>query len=146
MIPRAPGDGRALVVSRLEPHTSVVVDEEDDFDITPAIRHYLGAFERGLSAEGDDAGPAVDDRESSFKSLKRDQRLRLRSRNRRLTPRETEVLKLRCAGLTYEVIAERLTISIKTVDQHCRSIATKVGTGNPYLTAIWAVREGLVDP
>lgn len=44
-----------------------------------------------------------------------------------LTEREAEVLKLVAAGLSNAAIAERLTVSPRTVNAHLRSIFTKLG-------------------
>jgi predicted ATPase/DNA-binding CsgD family transcriptional regulator len=44
-----------------------------------------------------------------------------------LTAREVEVLRLAAQGLSYAQIAERLTISARTVDAHLRSIYSKLG-------------------
>ncbi len=43
-----------------------------------------------------------------------------------LTPREYEVLDLRCHGLTAVQIADRLAISPKTVDAHIEHVARKL--------------------
>jgi DNA-binding NarL/FixJ family response regulator len=42
-----------------------------------------------------------------------------------LTTRETEVLRLRASGLANQVIADRLNISLKTLESHVRSVCTK---------------------
>lgn len=44
-----------------------------------------------------------------------------------LTPRQTEVLSLLAADLTYQQIAERLHLSIKTVDHHVTAVRGQVG-------------------
>jgi DNA-binding NarL/FixJ family response regulator len=44
-----------------------------------------------------------------------------------LTAREVEVLRHAAQGLSYAQIAERLTISARTVDAHLRSIYSKLG-------------------
>ena len=47
-----------------------------------------------------------------------------------LTRRQTEVLRLLAYSLTYRAIADRLHISIKTVDHHVTAIRTKLGVGS----------------
>jgi DNA-binding NarL/FixJ family response regulator len=44
-----------------------------------------------------------------------------------LTPREVEVLRLVAEGLTDAAIAERLYVSVRTVNAHLRSVYTKLG-------------------
>lgn len=46
-----------------------------------------------------------------------------------LTPRQTEVLGLLAEQLTYQEIAGRLQLSIKTVDRHVTAIRAKLGVG-----------------
>jgi DNA-binding CsgD family transcriptional regulator len=45
----------------------------------------------------------------------------------RLTPRQDEVARLMCEGLTYKSIAVRTGISINTVRMHMRALFMKVG-------------------
>jgi DNA-binding NarL/FixJ family response regulator len=47
-----------------------------------------------------------------------------------LTPREHDVLGLMCEGLQDKEIAERLSLSVKTVKHHNREIYGKLGVGN----------------
>jgi DNA-binding CsgD family transcriptional regulator len=44
-----------------------------------------------------------------------------------LTLREVEILRLVAAGLTNRQVAEHLTVSVRTVDAHLRSIYAKLG-------------------
>jgi DNA-binding NarL/FixJ family response regulator len=138
----------------------------DDFEVTPAMRRYLAAFDRYLRARtDDDVQAATADRLAALRVLRDDQRERHRhglsdfdaeklreaigrraGRRTRLTRRETQVLRLRCEGLTFPAIAALLAISVNTVRRHCDSIAAKAGTGNAFRLALWAVREGLVKP
>lgn len=45
----------------------------------------------------------------------------------RLTPREREIVGALCAGETLREIAERLVLSVKTVEAHATSAKIKLG-------------------
>jgi ATP/maltotriose-dependent transcriptional regulator MalT len=60
-----------------------------------------------------------------------------------LTGREVEVLRLVAAGLTNAQIAERLFVSRRTVDQHLRSIYTKLGVSSRAAATRFAVEREL---
>jgi DNA-binding NarL/FixJ family response regulator len=61
-----------------------------------------------------------------------------------LTRREREVLELLVDGATNEQIADRLVISVKTVDHHVSSVLSKLGVPSRRVAATEAVRLGLV--
>jgi DNA-binding NarL/FixJ family response regulator len=44
-----------------------------------------------------------------------------------LSDREYEVLELTAAGMTNDAIAERLTISVRTVERHLSNVYAKLG-------------------
>ena len=48
-----------------------------------------------------------------------------------LSAREMEIIDLVADGLTNQEIAERLTISKRTVDNHVSNMFTKTGSKNP---------------
>ena len=60
-----------------------------------------------------------------------------------LTPRENEVLKLIAKGYTYKEIAEKLFISIKTVQNHVQNILTKLQLKKRYELMRYAIQKGL---
>jgi ATP/maltotriose-dependent transcriptional regulator MalT len=60
-----------------------------------------------------------------------------------LTGREVEVLRLVAAGLTNAQVAERLFVSRRTVDQHLRSIYTKLGVSSRAAATRFAVEREL---
>lgn len=62
-----------------------------------------------------------------------------------LTPREQEVLTLIAEGLSNGEIAERLVISIKTVDRHRENIMRKLNLHNRVDLVKYALRKGLID-
>jgi DNA-binding CsgD family transcriptional regulator/tetratricopeptide (TPR) repeat protein len=61
-----------------------------------------------------------------------------------LTRREQEVLELLCDSLSNEQIAERLVLSVRTVDHHVSAILGKLGVASRQLAAETAKRSGLV--
>lgn len=62
-----------------------------------------------------------------------------------LTERETAVLKLVARGLTNQEIAEKLTISERTVTTHVSNILTKLHLANRTQATLYALREGLAS-
>jgi DNA-binding NarL/FixJ family response regulator len=63
-----------------------------------------------------------------------------------LTPREDEVLKLIAEGSSSKEIAEELTISLKTVENHRANILGKLGMRDRTQLTRYAIRAGLIEP
>lgn len=63
---------------------------------------------------------------------------------KKLTPRETEVLRLLTQGLTNPQIANQLVISLPTVNTHVGSIFNKFGVNTRSAATRYAVEQGLV--
>jgi DNA-binding NarL/FixJ family response regulator len=63
-----------------------------------------------------------------------------------LTIREIEVLNLICQELTAQEIAEKLFISVRTVDGHRNNLLEKTGARNTAGLVIFAIKNNLVDP
>jgi DNA-binding NarL/FixJ family response regulator len=61
-----------------------------------------------------------------------------------LTPRELEVLKLVAEGYTSQEIANRLVVSIKTVQAHRANIMEKLGLRDLAHLVRFAIRHGLI--
>ena len=61
-----------------------------------------------------------------------------------LTPREHEVLTLIAEGLTNREIAEKLVISVKTVDRHRENIMRKLDLHNRVALVKYAIEKGLI--
>jgi DNA-binding NarL/FixJ family response regulator len=61
-----------------------------------------------------------------------------------LTPRELEVVRLVVEGLTNEAIAERLTLSPRTVQSHVARAAKKLGVRTRTQLAVAVLRTKLV--
>jgi two-component system response regulator NreC len=62
-----------------------------------------------------------------------------------LTPREKEVLALIASGLTNQEIADKLVISVRTVETHRSHIIDKLGIRKRSELVNYALRKGLVD-
>jgi DNA-binding NarL/FixJ family response regulator len=62
-----------------------------------------------------------------------------------LTAREREVLRYIARGYMYKEIAQRLSISAKTVEAHVSSVLRKLQLSNRHELSRWAVTRRLVD-
>ncbi len=63
-----------------------------------------------------------------------------------LTTREVEVLNEICQELTAQEIAEKLFISVRTVDGHRNNLLEKTGARNTAGLVIFAIKNNLVNP
>ena len=61
-----------------------------------------------------------------------------------LSAREMEIIALVASGLTNQEIAERLTISKRTVDNHVSNMFTKTGSKNRVGLLNWAMDHGKI--
>jgi NarL family two-component system response regulator LiaR len=102
-------------------------DAEED-ELISAIR--LAAKRRGVVAP--EAVRALIDRASDDYQL-------------HLTDREREILSMLARGLTNPQIAERLMISVSTVNFHVHNILDKLGAKTRTEAVTIAVREGLIE-
>jgi two-component system, NarL family, invasion response regulator UvrY len=64
----------------------------------------------------------------------------------KLSVREREFIKLACTELTYKKIAEKMTVSEKTVEGYRESLFQRFTLKNRVSLAMFAVRNGLVKP
>lgn len=62
-----------------------------------------------------------------------------------ISPREEEVLKLTCQQFTAEEIAEKLFISVKTVNGHRNNLLAKTGSRNVTGLVTFAIRNNIVQ-
>ena len=62
-----------------------------------------------------------------------------------MTERELETLRLVALGLTNQEIAEKLSISERTVGKHVSNILDKLHLANRTQAALYALRRGLAD-
>jgi DNA-binding CsgD family transcriptional regulator len=61
-----------------------------------------------------------------------------------ISERETEIVELVALGLTNQEIAQALTISKRTVDNHVSNIFTKTGAKNRVALLNWAMDHGKI--
>jgi len=66
------------------------------------------------------------------------------SREQAISERETEIVELVARGLTNQEIAQSLTISKRTVDNHVSNIFTKTGAKNRVALLNWAMDNGKI--
>jgi DNA-binding NarL/FixJ family response regulator len=64
----------------------------------------------------------------------------------RLTPRQREILQLIAEGHTSKQIAQRLNLSVKTVDRHRADLMVRLEIHDIAGLVRWAIRFGLVGP
>ncbi|MDX6685872.1 MAG: hypothetical protein QOF86_2000 [Baekduia sp.] len=62
-----------------------------------------------------------------------------------LTPREREVLRHIARGYLYKEIAQRLGISVKTVEAHVSAVLRKLQLSSRHELSRWAVERRLID-
>lgn len=60
-----------------------------------------------------------------------------------LTTREIEILQLICRGLTNHEIAEKLFLSVRTVDTHRGNLLSKTGVSNTAGLVVYAIKHNL---
>jgi DNA-binding NarL/FixJ family response regulator len=63
-----------------------------------------------------------------------------------LTPRQLEVLRLICEGLSNKEIAARLDLSVNTVAVHRANIMNTLGVHKTAELVVYAIQNGLVGP
>lgn len=63
-----------------------------------------------------------------------------------LSPRELEVVRLIAKDLTSKEIAERMNISIQTVNFHRQEIKHRIGVRGTAGIILYAVRNGIIRP
>ncbi len=64
----------------------------------------------------------------------------------KLSEREVEILRLICQGLSNLEISEKLFISERTVEGHRSRLFAKTDSKNAVALAMWAVKNGYVEP
>jgi DNA-binding NarL/FixJ family response regulator len=62
-----------------------------------------------------------------------------------LTPRELEVLRYIARGMSKKEVATTMSISVKTIENHCGSLMAKLGIHDRVGLTLYAIREGLAE-
>ncbi len=75
----------------------------------------------------------------------RGETLRSVGTNVKLTKRENEILKLICSGLSNAEIADRLCLSLRTVEGHKSNLISKTGVKNSISLVMYAIKNNIVD-
>ena len=85
--------------------------------------------------------------EYTLKAIQRKMGGKIKTRriNIELTKREEEILQLVCQQYTAEEIAEKLYISVRTVNGHRNSLLQKTGSRNVTGLVIYAVKHNLIS-
>lgn len=63
----------------------------------------------------------------------------------KLTPRETEILKLLCQGKSNAEISKLLTLSLRTVEGHKSNLINKTGVKNSVSLVMYALKNLMID-
>jgi DNA-binding NarL/FixJ family response regulator len=70
---------------------------------------------------------------------------RRRAEGRRLTPREREIIQLIAEGRTSKEVAEKLALSLKTVEAHRANLMNKLNVHSASQLVLYAVRNKIVQ-
>lgn len=119
-----------------ELHMAIQAVAQGDAFLYPGLAK---ALIRSFVAQSNDTAHAQNAARSAIKQPSFDQDLRP------LTPREMEVLKLVAEGYTNQEIADRLMISIKTVQAHRASVMEKLGLHDITHLVRFAIHNGLIS-
>ncbi|HET6505519.1 MAG TPA: response regulator transcription factor [Baekduia sp.] len=108
--------------------------QDDDAVFSPRLAGFvLDAFASGGGGGGGGAGGSAAEVAAADADL--DQ----------LTPREREVLRHIARGYLYKEIAQRLGISVKTVEAHVSAVLRKLQLSTRHELSRWAAERRLVD-
>src|SRR5205085_8672529 len=92
------------------------------------------------------AHPASTTEAASSRELEEAKSSAIAQELRVLTPREVEILTLVAEGHTNQEIADKLMLSIKTVQAHRANVMEKLGLSDITHLVRFAVRHGLIAP
>jgi len=100
----------------------------------------------GRAAVGEQTfSPAIAQR-LAFDPVRREFQLRVDPPMKGLTDRQLEILRLLARGESVKAVARKLFLSPKSVDNQKFRIMNKIGVRDKVALALYAVREGLIQP
>lgn len=120
------------------------------FDTYEPINAYLTQMTSGLTAKGNTFPAEImvtqfySEDTTYYLAVIRDMTSDEISVDKRLSPRQRQVLKLVVQGYSSREIADQLTISIKTVETHRANIMTKLGVHNVSSLVRLAVEQNII--
>lgn len=90
-------------------------------------------------------GSYVNERTLKAIQLSIGKKMKPQRNNLEITKREVEILELVCRQYTTEEIAEKLFISVKTVNGHRNNLLQKTGSRNATGLVMYAIKNGIVN-
>ncbi len=157
-MPRMSGLEALVQIKQISPQTQVVMltVSEEDADLAEAIKGGAqGYLLKSLNSEeflgmldGLRRGEAAMSRQTTAQLM---QSLAKPSPQhtkpiKRLTQRETELLKLVAQGMSNKAIARKLSVSENTVKYHLKNIMQRLDVQNRTEAVTHAIRAGLIEP
>jgi HD-GYP domain-containing protein (c-di-GMP phosphodiesterase class II) len=133
-----------LARSALPPHLGRILDAANAYQSMREPRPHRDALEPDRAAAELRAGPFDREAAEAVLAAAGHRVARRREGPNGLTPREVEVLRLLARGLSNKEIAERLSISPKTVGNHAEHIYAKIDAQSRAAAAFFAMQQGLL--
>jgi HD-GYP domain-containing protein (c-di-GMP phosphodiesterase class II) len=133
-----------LAISALPPQLGRILDAANAYQAMREPRPQREALDPGRAAAELRAAPFDHDAVEAVLAAAGHRVARRREGPAGLTPREVEVLRLLARGLSNKEIAQRLSISPKTVGNHAEHIYAKVDAQSRAAAAFFAMQQGLL--
>jgi HD-GYP domain-containing protein (c-di-GMP phosphodiesterase class II) len=133
-----------LAPTALPPHVARVLEAANAYQAMREPRPQREALDPDRAAAELRAGPFDRDAVEAVLAAAGHRVARRREGPAGLTPREVEVLRLLARGLSNKEIAQRLSISPKTVGNHAEHIYAKIDAQSRAAAAFFAMQQGLL--
>jgi HD-GYP domain-containing protein (c-di-GMP phosphodiesterase class II) len=133
-----------LARNALPSQAGLLVDAANAYQAMREPRPHREALTADAAARELRAGQFDDDAVDAVLTAAGHRVVRRREGPAGLTPREVEVLRLLARGLSNKEIAQRLSITPKTVGNHAEHIYAKIDAQSRAAAAFFAMREGLL--